>query len=498
MIEVSPTPPLAPAPAPAPAPTGLPARDLLETVRAEQATAQRAEANVLVCAYAWALMHPSADGTQQSDDAAVFFHPAGEEPISGADCPGVAEFSIAEFGTSLGLSTTAAKKMIGHSVELAHRLPRTWARVRSGSVPAWRARLLAEATIHASPALTREAAAWIDAQVAPFLDKVGQAQIERTVEQAMKLFDLAATPEPNPEDPYDGLDQDNRHVSINHRQVNPDGTVDVTGSLDLVDALDLDHAVRCGAEELKALGSTDSLGGRRAKALGHIGRHQLALDLMGARGTTSPDGPGVAADAGVVGGAGIRLGEFDRRLAGTAARRLDLHLHFDAMFSPDTGLCISPAGRLEEGQRLLLLEQVKAWMGDSHTEVRILPVIDLNAEIDCDSYRPSTRLERQIELRDQTCVFPWCTRPAKQCDTDHVEPYDHSAHAEGRDQPGPTVTSNLGSLCRTHHRLKTHTAWQVTSPVNGVFIWASPHGHRYRRDRHGTEPVPAEPPARSA
>ncbi|WP_110239703.1 HNH endonuclease signature motif containing protein [Nocardioides gilvus] len=471
-----------PAPAAAAPPAGASARDLLDAVRAEQVAAQRAEANVLACAYEWAVMHPSADGTQNADDAAVFFHPAGEEPISGAGCPGVAEFSVAEFGTTLGLSTTAAKKMIGHALELAHRLPRIWSRVRSGEVPAWRARLVAEATIHASPSLTGDAAAWIDAQVAPFLTKVGQAQIERTVEQAKKLFDLAATPEPNPEDPYDGLDQDNRHVHINHRQLNPDGTVDITGSLELVDALDLDHAVRCGAEELKRLGSTDSLGGRRAKALGHIGRHQLALDLMGARGTAPAADEGRAA-----------LGEFDRRLAGTAARRLDLHLHFDAMFSPDTGLCVSPAGRLEGGQRLLLLEQVKAWMGDSHTEVRILPVIDLNTEIECETYRPSRRLERQVELRDQTCVFPWCTRPAARCDTDHVEPYDHSARAEGRDQPGPTSTSNLGALCRSHHRLKTHTAWQVTSPANGVFVWTSPHGHRYRRDRHGTEPLPPEP-----
>ena len=33
----------------------------------------------------------------------------------------------------------------------------------------------------------------------------------------------------------------------------------------------------------------------------------------------------------------------------------------------------------------------------------------------------------------------------------------------------------------------------MTEP--GVFEWTSPHGHRYRRDRHGTTPIDrAEPP----
>ena len=84
-------------------------------------------------------------------------------------------------------------------------------------------------------------------------------------------------------------------------------------------------------------------------------------------------------------------------------------------------------------------------------------------------------------------MFPWCTRPARGCDVDHVVEYDHDADAEGRPQPGPDRRpSNLGALCRFHHRLKTHTAWTYRMIAPGVFEWTSPHGHRYRRDRHGT------------
>ena len=91
-------------------------------------------------------------------------------------------------------------------------------------------------------------------------------------------------------------------------------------------------------------------------------------------------------------------------------------------------------------------------------------------------------------------MFPWCTRPARGCDVDHVVEYDHDAEAEGRPQPGPTDTGNLGALCRFHHRLKTHSAWRYEMTSPGVFEWTSPHGHRYRRDRDGTTAL--DPPER--
>ncbi|NPC43708.1 HNH endonuclease signature motif containing protein [Nocardioides sp. zg-1230] len=92
-------------------------------------------------------------------------------------------------------------------------------------------------------------------------------------------------------------------------------------------------------------------------------------------------------------------------------------------------------------------------------------------------------------LRDRTCVFPWCTRPARRCDIDHVIPHDPDAAAEGRPQPGPTHTDNLAALCRFHHRLKTHSPWRYEMVAPGVFEWTSPHGHRYRRDHTGTRPI---------
>ncbi|GGD27575.1 HNH endonuclease signature motif containing protein [Nocardioides daphniae] len=359
------------------------------------------------------------------------------------------------------MSTDSAKKLFGHALELAHRLPRLWARVTAGEVPVWRARLVAEATIHAYPALPAEGVAWIDTQVAPFIEKMGRAAIDRLIERAMKLYGLAT-------DQDDDVPSDSRHVTIVGERDPFAQTMQVHAELDIADALDLEQAVAAGAAGLKAAGCEESLDVRRSLALGELARHQTALDLAGA-------------------------GASDDIVERTTARRVDLHLHFTAGLEPDESLSFGATGQLENRQRLILLEQVRRWAGTSHTDVRILPVVDLNASLSSESYAPSDRLRRQVQLRDETCVFPHCTRPSRRCDVDHVVPFDHDAAGEGRPQPGPTLTENLATLCRSHHRLKTHTAWQLESPANGVFGWTSPHGQRFRRDRHGTTDLSGVP-----
>jgi 5-methylcytosine-specific restriction endonuclease McrA len=253
------------------------------------------------------------------------------------------------------------------------------------------------------------------------------------------------------------------------------GTMHLEADLDLADALDLDRALAHGAASLKALGSGESLEVRRSIALGELARTQTALDLARQDPTrTSGDDDGLP-----------------------AAREVVLHAHFDAAAEwRDGGVrtVFGPTGRLDEGRRLLLLEQVRSWCGDSRTSVTVRPVIDLNTPESTTSYQAPDRMREQIILRDRTCVFPWCTRSARGCDLDHVVEFDHSAEAEGRAQSGPTATWNLAPLCRRHHRLKTFTAWTYRMVGPGAFVWTSPHGHRYRRDQSGTSSV--DPPDR--
>jgi hypothetical protein len=438
--------------------------DVLSAIRDRKVAEDRAAADQLVLAAAWADLHPP----ESIHDAASFTVPGceHEEPIAGEGAPLVAEFCVAELGGVLGISTTAAKKLIGHALELRHRLPRLWEQVHAGQVPAWRARAVADTTIHTSPALTREAAGFVDSQVAAVAGRIGTAQLDRLLAETIKRYDLAtADPAADPEDGY--LAVDPRHVTVNTDDVHYAGTLRIEAEVDIADALDLDRAVAHHAATQKALGSHLPLDARRAKALGELARTQTALDLAFPDGAVKGDGNDESTD---------NL---------PAAREVVIHAHFDASMSGDATV-FGPTGRMENGQRLALLDQIRSWCADTRTKVTVKPVIDLNTQLSAQSYEIPDRLREQIQLRDRTCVFPRCTRPARGCDVDHVIPYDHHAEADGRPQPGPTRTDNLACLCRFHHRLKTHSAWRYETTAPGVFEWTSPHGHRYRRDHTGT------------
>jgi hypothetical protein len=449
----------------------LSAADVLSAIRDRKTAEERAAADQLVLAAAWADLHPP----ESIHDAAAFTVPGceHEEPIAGEGAPLVAEFCVAELGGVLGITSTAAKKLIGHALELRHRLPRLWDQVHAGAVPAWRARAVAEVTIHSSPALTVEAAGFVDAQVAAVAGRVGSAQLDRLVAETIKRYDLAtADPTTDPEDGY--LAVDPRHVTVNKEDVHYAGTLRIEAEVDIADAFDLDRAVAHHAEVQKALGSTLPLDARRAKALGELARTQTALDIAFQNG-------------------GVEDAEADEPDL-PAAREVVIHAHFDASVV-GVQTVFGPTGRMENGQRLALLEQIQSWCADTRTEVTVKPVVDLNAQLTAQGYEIPARLREQIILRDRTCVFPGCTRPARGCDVDHVVEYDHDAEAEGRPQPGPTQTDNLACLCRFHHRLKTHSPWTYAMVEPGIFEWTSPHGHRYRRDRTGTTALdPPTPP----
>jgi hypothetical protein len=462
---------------------------LLASIKASRDLEHAEAARQLVLAAAWADLHPP----ESIHDAAAFTVPGSEheEPIAGEGAPLVAEFCVAELGTTLGISTTAAKKLIGHALELRHRLPRLWAQVHAGQVPAWRARAVADTTIHSSPALTREAAGFVDSQVAAVAGRLGQAQLDRLVAETIKRYNLAvADPAADPEDGWQHVDP--RHVTVNTDDVHYAGTLRIEAEVDIADALDLDRAVAHHAAAQKALGSELPLDARRAKALGDLARTQTALELLTGR-----------PDADRASGPDPDTRRQDRVSPDTdadtegqdnlpAARAVVIHAHFDASFSGDATV-FGPTGRMENGQRLILLDQIQSWCGDSRTKVTVKPVIDLNTRLTAQGYKVPADIREQVQLRDRTCVYPWCTRPARHCDIDHIIEYDHDADAEGRPQPGPTRTDNLACLCRFHHRLKTHSAWHYRMVEPGVFEWTSPHGLRYRRDHTGTTEL--DPPA---
>ena len=86
------------------------------------------------------------------------------------------------------------------------------------------------------------------------------------------------------------------------------------------------------------------------------------------------------------------------------------------------------------------------------------------------SYEPPQALIDFLIARDRTCRFPGCRRSAALSDIDHAKSWETGGH---------TSPDNLGSLCRRHHRLKTHDGWSVESRADGSCTWTSPLGKIY-------------------
>ncbi len=85
-------------------------------------------------------------------------------------------------------------------------------------------------------------------------------------------------------------------------------------------------------------------------------------------------------------------------------------------------------------------------------------------------YRPSAALDRWIRLRDLTCRFPGCDRPAVRSDIDHTVPWP----------VGPTHPSNTSCRCRKHHLLKTFwPGWSDRQDPDGRLHITTPSGLTY-------------------
>ena len=411
----------------------------ITAVRDAKAAQSAAEVATLVSVVAWAAEH-------RVDNSEVTEKTFGENGVllGGIGCPLVSEFNVYDLAAGLGMSSESGCHFVGRTLELRYRLCKIWERVVALQVPVWKAFKVCDATMN----LSWEAAVFIDRMLAPTLHSCSFAQIERTVNQAIDLHD----PEEAERRRAKAADDRGFEVHLGGPTRPAGSTVDVSGTLALEDALDLEQAVKKGAEALSDLGCEESLSARRSMAVGEMARKQLALDLS----------------------------DTDDLDARTGGRGVNLYAHLD----PD-----GMHGWLDNvGGGDVLIEQIRAWCQSVGNTVIVRPVIDVNTQISTNAYTPTDRLIDQVRLRDQTCVFPNCSKRGRYCDVDHRVPYDQ----DNPDTGGQTETANLALLCRKHHRAKTFSGWRYTSPEPGVYTWQSPSGLRFiviRGRAYGNLPV---------
>ena len=481
---------------------------LLAAVREQRRVADAAEVAVAELALEWAYAHPDLDappwqaprfasmGHGDTAGAGTCGRPcdgpcdgapdpdapdAGhvtEEDLEWFGIPGVAWDAAAGFGAANGMSTAAGKALIRDALTLAHRLPQTWARVRAGQVRVWRARRVAQRVLGQA----RDVAAHLDTLAAPVADRVGPDRLEAMLAEAMIRLDPEA---------YELMaaeaDQA-RRVEVHHPLTGPTngygadvtGVGEITIVADRLDVADFDRAVAAVAAALRERAAAtgepiECLDVRRSQAIGVLADPDQALALLAD--PTNAHAHTRGADG--------RPGK-DPRPRPRPRRQVHLVLHLTA----ESLSGLDPVAHHDDGTPVLA-ELVRAWCSRTDTGVRVQPVLDLGAHHEQPGYQITGPLAEVVAVRDRTCVFPWCHRPARACDHDHAVAWDPD-HPHG--PSGPSCSCNIASLCRHHHNLKTHTGWTYvvldTHPSSPTVRWTDPTGHHYLRDRHGTRDDP--------
>ena len=453
----------------------------------------------------------------------------GWDLLAAMGCLHFDDFQLPEFAIAAGLTEYSARKLLRESLMLVHLLPRVWSRVLEGGLDVWRARALASDCWDLPP----EAIEFIDAQMSDVTARVTKTSRERIVAEARRRFEEAE------ESAAEERAMAERCVEVDvHRQQH--GVVPLFGELDLPDALALDAALAAGAQALKDLGSAAPLNVRRSWALGDLARSASghgALFSLGAtegphtctctcraheiyaRDDDPPRGSWVASGALGSPPEGAERPFWNGK--GAAPPKVKLFIHVP---SPTSGSCPTcstgttvPTGtgagapmdgsaRVEgngiAGAVICGQETVRGWFTRSTTAGEFMPTLSirsvLNLEEDpgTDSYTPTDRISDQVRLRSESCIFPFCNRPAWRCDVDHAEPW--KPDGEG----GATCTCNLAPLCRSHHRLKTHSdnlptgeeaapagehaRWTYVHLGEDEYFWKAPRGLRFIKTRQGT------------
>ncbi|HRD59804.1 MAG TPA: HNH endonuclease signature motif containing protein [Nocardioides sp.] len=409
---------------------------LIGQVRELRAVVDAAEAQLFRLAVAWVDAHPNPEESVVEDPESSWH-----------GLPPMRWDAGSAFAAANHMSTAAGEAYLRDAQFARYRLPKLFARTASGRVPVWRARRVVKALLGQPD----DVCDYVDTEVAHRAETVGPVILDRLVDEAM----LRLHAEERELEQIEALDA--RFVRFDQLSINYNGIADLHARADLADVAAFDDAVAEVAAALGREGCPESLDVRRSMALGVLADPARALALLTDAPTPGPK----------------------RRIF------LTYNLTDGALLGLD------PVGFDIDG-RALLDQAVRQWCARDDVRITVQPLLRVGAcKADAqshegtaaDDYRPSAADELEVQLRDRTCAHPYCTRPARRCDCDHVVPF-----ARG----GPTCPCNLAPLCRRHHRLKTFAGWSYLVLQPGLYLWTDPHGQQSLRGRDGTRDLTAE------
>ena len=401
-------------------------------------------------AYQWAVLNPATPDTGvQTPGGPALDVLTKDESLGGDGTPAVAAFTPETFALKLGISPSAGAQLIADALDLRHRLPLLWKRLRRLQVPAWQARRVAQQT-HPLPLI---GARWVDQRLAARTDgSLGPVITDRLVALAVAKYDVEEQ-EKREQQATAASD-----VKLGHRDPTLyAGTSDLTATGDTLVLKAFYDLVCALAHQLFLDGDTDPLGVRKIKAIGLITAivtGQAARDVASVLGTAAKKASGKVKlhvlvdtedlDVDAEGGAAFATGAIEKLGAATMAK-------------------------------------LRQWVG--HSQVVIQPVLNMARRDAVDQHDPPAWMQDLVELRDGHCVFPRCTVPAEKCDKDHITAY---VPMEEGGPPGQTHPDGLACLCRRHHRAKTARVWRYARTPQGHYLWHGPHGATYLVTDTGT------------
>ena len=372
----------------------------------------------------------------------------------GDGAPSVSEFLCLEVAGLLRCTPAAAGGRIADAVNLKSRHPRLYAEMRELRVSADRACAAARKCQHLpQPVAEQVTDRWMRTQhrhgwTAAFnrLDKeISNAAPEITAARERRTRTQLGV-----------------HVWGLH-----EGTMNLTGRLETLDARYLDAAVERIAEILGAESPEATKEVLRARALGVLANPAHALSLLQQAAQPTLDAIPAEENQARHDPHGCR-----GHLCGTITTPLHklrpqlgiaVHLHVDALGG------LEGAARIERAGHITTATLAEALRG---VDVTVQPVIDLDNVPAEDRYVPTTSMRRVVELAAPYEPFPFSTRGPHRLDLDHTVPYQPGA-------PGQTRLGNLAPLSRRVHRAKTAGHWRVEQPRSMTFVWHSPLGFQY-------------------
>ena len=145
--------------------------------------------------------------------------------------------------------------------------------------------------------------------------------------------------------------------------------------------------------------------------------------------------------------------------------------------SPATKWCLTvtsadgrAAGHACGGRGPAAGEPVITWAAGLRARLQMLETGSCSHARQAAGYVPPSALKHLIRVRQRTCSYTGCRRPAVRCDLDHTVPYD---------QGGRTCECNLAPACRRHHRAKQVPGWHLEQRRPGQMTWRLPSGRVY-------------------